>query len=148
MGAANPAEFLALAASVTRPDFSALHAYTEQLGGIATKRLVALPVLSPLTPAAPAAPFSGAVEAPPEALAAALAEAPVDNSALAPVAPELAGSILLDSVASTPLSTFAPDVAESAPAQVPHPSLPDEAPKVSDEGFSPRRRCLPKPLRR
>jgi hypothetical protein len=123
----NPAEFLALAASVAQPDFNAVHAYVEQLGGIATKRLSVLPVFQALGPATAMvnAGASNETEAPPEALSAALAEAPAQAAPAEPPASALADSVVLEDAAVT---TIVPDVADkpAEPAQF-------EAPKPADE---------------
>lgn len=123
----SPVEFLSLAAIVARPDFGAVHAYVEQLGGIATKRLSVLPVFQALAPAAPAleAPARSQAEASPEALSAALAEASTPAAPAVPSASALVESVVLDAQAVTPVDL---EVADK-PAEAVQP----DAPKPADE---------------
>lgn len=127
LDAGNPAEFLACAASVARPDFSAMHAYAEQLGGIATRHLGALPSLQtmrPEVPTAPDAPVSGDVPEAMESAAAALSDAPAEAvPAAAPADVALTQSPVL-SAAAPALDV---DAAVSQPAAQPEP------PKEIDE---------------
>lgn len=150
LGATNPAEFLALAASVARPDLGVMHAYAEQLGGIASRRLVALPVFPPLTTQAQAVSAIAATVAEPvaapeapeatqEALAAVAVEASSDLPAATPSIAEPADSTLAESVAldgavvNFPAPEAAAASAEAAPAEMPQPPAQAPSPKVADE---------------
>jgi hypothetical protein len=126
----NPVEFLSLAASVARPDFGAVHAYVEQLGGIASKRLSVLPVFQAFAPTAPTldVPAPSAAEAPPEALSAALAEASAPAAPAVPSASALVESVVLEAQTVTPVAMELAD----KPAEPAQPVQPD-APKPADE---------------
>jgi phasin family protein len=131
LDAGNPAEFLALAASVARPDFSAMHAYAEQLNGIATRHLGALPSFQPLRPQAPAAPdapVSGDVAEAMESAAAALNEAPAAAPpATAPADAALAQSLVLTDTAPV----LDVDKAAEKPAAQPEPAKEADAVAVA-----------------
>jgi hypothetical protein len=142
LDASNPAEFLAFAATVARPDFSAMHAYAEQLGGIATRRLAVLPVLAPLSIETSSsttvlADVVQAAEAPPEALAAVAAEASVDMPSATPALDTPAASALTESIAleSAAVMSVTPDAAEASreAENTPAPQPPVQASKADED---------------
>jgi len=149
LSASNPAEFLAVAATVARPDFSVMHAYAEQLGGIATRRLAAVPGLPSLNAesraAAVPAEVAQTVELSPESLAAVAAEASANMPAVAPAVAAPADSALTESIAlgdaavmSLTPDAAGPTVAQSAPeaasTSAPQPSA--GAAKVNEDAVA------------